>query len=140
MNLCHNLVKKLILFATSNALTEFGKHCCKTAVTAKTEVLLKTFIHIMAIWNFSETFFKDSKNIHNLLLGAEQDPYPLQTESLIEQIKVITTFDSSKQLTKIKIPSLNTRRMKILRYSRCCFSAILNPTSTKKLYLTINNE
>lgn len=101
-----SFVKKLILFATSNALTEFAKKCCKTAAIAKSEASLKTFIHVMAIWNFSDSFFKDQENINNLLSGTEQDSHPLQTESLIEQMKIISNFDSSDQLKELKIPTL----------------------------------
>lgn len=99
-------VKKLILFATSPALSALGKHCCKTAAIAKTEASLKAFIYTMSIWNFSDSFFKNEDNINNLLAGAEQDPYPLQAESLIEQMKIISTFDSSDQLKNIEIPTL----------------------------------
>lgn len=101
-----SFVEKLILFATSNTLTEFAKHCCKTAAITKSEASLKTFIHVMAIWNFSESFFKNSENIKNLLSGAEQDPYPLQTEALIEQMNIISLFDSSDQLQNIKSHTL----------------------------------
>lgn len=101
-----SFIKKLILFATSNTLTEFAKHCCKTAAIAKDEASLKTFIHVMAIWNFSEPFFQDEKNVNNLLSGAEQDPYPLPTESLIDQMKIINDFDSSAQLKELKVPTL----------------------------------
>lgn len=99
-------IKKLILFATSNKLTAFAKHCCKTAVLAKTEAPLKTFIHVMAIWNFSESFFIEQSNISNLISGAEMDPYPIQNQSLIEQMKIIKDFDSSTYLQEIKCPSL----------------------------------
>ena len=101
-----SFVEKLILFATSNTLTEFAKHCCKTAAIVKSEASLKTFIHVMAIWNFSESFFKNQESIKNLLSGAEQDPYPLQTEALIEQMNIISSFDSSDQLQKLKSPTL----------------------------------
>ena len=99
-------VKKLILFATGNKLTAFGKHCCKTAVIAKTEASLKAFIHVMSIWNFSESFFRDENNINNLLSGAEEDPYPIKNQSLMEQMEIIKDFDSSPYLNEIKIPSL----------------------------------
>lgn len=99
-------VKKLILFATSNKLTAFGKHCCKTAVIAKTEASLKAFMHVMAIWNFSESFFSNENNLNNLISGAEEDPYPIKNQSLIEQMEIIKDFDSSSYLNEIKIPSL----------------------------------
>lgn len=99
-------VKKLILFATSNKLTAFGKHCCKTAVIAKTEASLKAFMHVMSIWNFSESFFCDENNINSLILGAEEDPYPIKNQSLIEQMEIINDFDSSSYLSEIKIQSL----------------------------------
>lgn len=105
---CHYplYVRKLILFATSNKLTAFGKHCCKTAVITKTEASLKAFMHVMAIWNFGESFFSDENNMNNLIAGAEDDPYPLQTEALIEQMNIISLFDSSDQLQNIKSPTL----------------------------------
>lgn len=99
-------VTKLILFATSPSLSAFGRHCCKTAVLAKTEASLKAFIYTMSIWNFSNSFFKNEENLNNLLVGAEQDPYPLQAESLIQQMKIIEKFDGSNQLKNIEIPTL----------------------------------
>lgn len=98
--------KKLILFATSNKLTAFAKHCCNTAVIAKTEASLNVFIHVMSIWNFSESFFSDEKNISNLIAGAEEDRHPIKNQALIEQMEIIKDFDSSSYLNKIKTPSL----------------------------------
>ena len=105
---CHYPVyaRKLILFATSNELTAFGKHCCKTAMITKTEASLKAFMHVMAIWNFSESFFSDENNMKNLVAGAADDPYPIKNQSLIEQMDIIKDFDSSSYLSNINISSL----------------------------------
>lgn len=99
-------VSKIILFATSNKLTAFGKHCCKTAMITKTEASLKAFMYVMAIWNFSESFFRDENNINGLISGSEEDPCLIKDQSLIEQMEIIKDFDSASYLNKISVPSL----------------------------------
>lgn len=99
-------IKKLILWATAASLSAFGRHCCKTAAVIKKEGTLKAFMHVMAIWNFSNEFLTDETNFDNLIAGAEKDPYPLSTEVFMEQMKIINTFDCSAQLDGIKIPTL----------------------------------
>ncbi len=99
-------IKKLVLWATASSLSAFGRHCCKTAAVIKAEGSLKAFMHVMAIWNFSNEFLSDDTNLANLIAGAEKDPYPLSTEVFMEQMKIIDMFDCSAQLHGIKIPTL----------------------------------
>jgi 3-oxoadipate enol-lactonase len=100
------LVDKLVLFATSNKLSPLGKHCCNTAAIVKNDGSLKAFMHVIAIWNFTDSFLNDPNNLSSLISGAVDDPYPLETKSLIAQMKIIDNFDSSKLLGKINAPSL----------------------------------
>lgn len=99
-------VKKLILWATSCTLSAFGKHCCKTAALIKESGSIEAFIHVMAIWNFSNAFFENESNIQNFISEAKNDPYPLSTSVFLEQMKLINNFDSSSTIEKIDRPTL----------------------------------
>ena len=116
--------KKIILFATSNQLTAFGRHCCRTVVVAKNETSVSAFVHIMSIWNFSEQFFSEDKNISDLISATENDPYPIKSESLVEQMKIIEDFDSSDYLGDIVTPSL---------IIGCENDIVFSPASIKRL-------
>jgi len=99
-------VKKLILWATSCTLSAFGKHCCKTAALIKKHGSIEAFVHVMAIWNFSNNFFEDENNIQNSIAEAKKDHHPLNKSVFLEQMKLINNFDSSSIIEKIECPTL----------------------------------
>ena len=119
-----SMVETLILFATSNKLSAFGMHCCKTAFVAKMQASTAAFIHIMAVWNFSDHFFRDNQNLQNLISGAENDPYPTQEQTWEEQMELITRFDSSGYLPNLSVPTQIIGCEKDIVFSPDCVSRL----------------